>query len=215
MAQVPARRRSAAQVPAPTAKQRRRAVRPEERAIDPDRSRRQLLDAALDEFATHGYASARVRDIAARAGLSKDLVTYHFGGKEGLYRAVQQAWLERQPVAQNPDTPLADLLIRYVESALSDPRPVRLLAWRELADDTPDVTPDADDLSGIGRRQQDGEIASDIDPATLRLVLLAAATAPVLLGNQARKLFGADPSSAEFHARYTEGLRGLLSHLQP
>ncbi|URM95556.1 TetR/AcrR family transcriptional regulator [Actinomadura madurae] len=49
--------------------------------------------AALDEFSAKGYAGARVGDIAKRAGLNKQLITYYFGGKEGLYRAVEEQWL--------------------------------------------------------------------------------------------------------------------------
>jgi AcrR family transcriptional regulator len=59
--------------------------------VDAERTRAALLDAALQEFSEKGFAGARVRDIAERAGVSKDLIAYHFGGKEGLYRAVQQA----------------------------------------------------------------------------------------------------------------------------
>jgi TetR/AcrR family transcriptional regulator len=194
----------------------RRAPAPGQRQVDADRTRAALLDAALDEFAAKGFAGARVRDIAQRAGVSKDLVAYHFGGKDGLYLAVQQAWRHREDGFADPAFPLADLLARYLHDALADPRPVRLLAWRGLAGPgaaPPDGSPAAADLSGTRARQQGGELPADVDPAVLRLLLLAAVAAPVVFPGHARNLFGAAPGDPEFETRYAAGLRRLLAHL--
>jgi len=51
-------------------------------------SRGRLLDAATDEFARNGLLGARVDVIARRARINKQLIYYHFGGKEQLYVAV-------------------------------------------------------------------------------------------------------------------------------
>jgi AcrR family transcriptional regulator len=196
----------------------RRAPAPGQRQVDADRTRAALLDAALEEFAAKGFAGARVRDIAARAGVSKDLVAYHFGGKDGLHLAVQQAWLDREDGFADPAFPLADLVARYLHDALADPRPMRLLAWRGLAGPgaaPPDSGPAAEDLSDTRDRQQRGELPADVDPAVLRLVLLAAVAAPVVFPGHARKLFGAGPGDPEFEARYASGLRRLIAHLTP
>jgi len=194
----------------------RRAIAPDQRQVDAERSRGALLDAALEEFAAKGFAGARVRDIAQRAGVSKDLVAYHFGGKEGLYLAVQQSWLRREDGFADPALPLSELLGRYLHDALADPRPMRLLAWRGLAgpdEAPPDGTPGAEDLSGTRDRQRRGELPADIDPAVLRLVLLAVVAAPVVFPGHARKLFGAAPGDPGFEARYADGLRRLIEHL--
>jgi TetR/AcrR family transcriptional regulator len=197
----------------------RRAPAPGQRQVDANRTRAALLDAALEEFAAKGFAGTRVRDIAQRAGVSKDLVAYHFGGKDGLYLAVQQTWLDREEGFADPAAiPLADLLARYLHDALADPRPMRLLAWRGLAspdDSAPDGSPPAEDLSGTRARQQRGELPADIDPAVLRLVLLAAVAAPVVFPGHARKLFGTGPDDPEFEARYASGLRRLIAHFTP
>jgi TetR/AcrR family transcriptional regulator len=203
-------------IPSGASRTPRRAPEPGQRQVDADRTRSALLDAALEEFAARGFAGARVRDIAERAGVSKDLVAYHFGGKAGLYLAVQQAWLRREDGFADPALPLADLLDRYLRDALADPRPMRLLAWRGLASPDaapPDGSPDAGDLSGIRARQQCSELPGDVDPAVLRLVLLAAVAAPVIFPGQARKLFGLSPSDPEFGTRYASGLRQLITHL--
>jgi AcrR family transcriptional regulator len=197
---------------------RRRAPRPDERRIDPERSRRALLDAALEEFAANGFAGTTVRAIADRAGVSKDLISYHFGGKAELYREVQRRWLEREATFHDPGLPLADLAARYLEEALSDPRPIRLLAWRGLsghAEQPPDLAPESEDLTSMVGRQQSGEIAGDIDPAALRLILIGAIAAPALMPHVVHRLFGADAASDEFRQRYEAGLRALLAHLTP
>ncbi|MDR7320261.1 MULTISPECIES: TetR/AcrR family transcriptional regulator [Catenuloplanes] len=61
---------------------------PVERRRDAARTRAEILDVATDEFATRGYAGARVDEIAARTRTTKRMIYYYFGGKEQLYRAV-------------------------------------------------------------------------------------------------------------------------------
>src|SRR3954464_4754144 len=50
-------------------------------------SQARILEAARGEFAQHGF-SARLQDIAERAGLTHPTLIYHFGSKERLYAAV-------------------------------------------------------------------------------------------------------------------------------
>jgi TetR/AcrR family transcriptional regulator len=55
---------------------------------DPAATRQKLLVAARREFADSGLAGARVDEIAARAGVNKQLVYHYFGDKDALYLAV-------------------------------------------------------------------------------------------------------------------------------
>lgn len=58
---------------------------------DPENTRRALLEAGIGEFAAKGLAGARVDEIAARAGVNKQLVYHHFGTKEDLYAAALES----------------------------------------------------------------------------------------------------------------------------
>ena len=58
------------------------------RRRDPAATRGKLLTAARREFARSGLAGARVDEIAARAGVNKQLVYHYFGDKDALYLAV-------------------------------------------------------------------------------------------------------------------------------
>lgn len=61
---------------------------------DPKKTRERILAAALDEFAEHGLAGARVDHIAGRAGINKAMIYYHFDSKEALYDHILMAHLE-------------------------------------------------------------------------------------------------------------------------
>jgi TetR/AcrR family transcriptional regulator len=193
----------------------RRAPSGPERQRDADRSRRALLDAALEEFSLRGFAGARVADIARRAGVNKQLINYYFGSKEGLYLALQRAWLEREGSFAPPEVPLPDLVVRYLLDALADPRSLRLLLWRGLADGSaPDGGPGRQpDLDRVGRRQAAGEVAADLDPAAVLLAGMGMVAAPIAMPQVARELFGVDPSGAEFRERYAEQLRRIITYL--
>lgn len=54
--------------------------------IDPVTAR--ILGAAAEEFGAHGFAGARVDEIAARAGVNKATLYYRIGEKDRLYAAV-------------------------------------------------------------------------------------------------------------------------------
>lgn len=49
--------------------------------------RETLLETAIEHFGCHGFEGAATRAIAAEADTAMSSITYHFGGKEGLYLA--------------------------------------------------------------------------------------------------------------------------------
>lgn len=62
---------------------------PRQREYDKSsRTRAAILEAAMDEFARHGFAGARIDRIAKAAQLNNHALYYHFGDKEQLFKAV-------------------------------------------------------------------------------------------------------------------------------
>lgn len=57
------------------------------RRVGPTETRGDILDAARDLFAAHGYEGASLRAIAARAGVDTGLIRHFFGNKQSLFAA--------------------------------------------------------------------------------------------------------------------------------
>lgn len=53
-----------------------------------EQRRRQLLDVALETFATHGYHDASMESVAKSAGVTKPVLYQHFDSKRDLYLCV-------------------------------------------------------------------------------------------------------------------------------
>jgi TetR/AcrR family transcriptional regulator len=51
-------------------------------------TRRAILAAAEDQFATAGYAATRLEDVAERVGIRRASIVYYFKDKRALYEAV-------------------------------------------------------------------------------------------------------------------------------
>lgn len=82
----------------------------------------QIREAAITEFALHGFKGASTQAIAERAGLTKPQLHYYIKGKDELYEellfAVLQGWSE----AFAFDDPGADprlVLTRYIQKKLA------------------------------------------------------------------------------------------------
>jgi TetR/AcrR family transcriptional regulator len=199
-------------VPAATRKPRRSPA-PAERLRDAERTRGLLLDAALEVFAAKGFAGARVQDIADRAGVAKNLVTYYFGGKDGLYLEMRRLWAERETSFAGPEVPLDELVVRYLRRNLTDRRPARLMAWRSLETDAGDDFDDGStdsDVATVRDRQARGELAAHHDPAAVLLALTGMIMIPQTMPALVRRLFDAEPESPEFTERYAEQLRRFV-----
>jgi AcrR family transcriptional regulator len=75
----------------------------------PSDSREMLLQAAIQVIAQKGFEGATVKDVADQAGVNVSLVSYHFGGKEGLYKTCLETFGQSrlqvaERVLQNPLT---------------------------------------------------------------------------------------------------------------
>ncbi|GAB0105814.1 TetR/AcrR family transcriptional regulator [Nocardia sp. JMUB6875] len=197
----------------------RRAPVAADRRRDAERSRQALLDAALDEFAAKGFDGARVQEIADRAGVNKQLIAYYFGGKDGLYQEIQRGWPAAEAERADPELPLGEIAARYLSAILADPRPARLLVWRGLtgsgsATDYLDGSATVEtDLANLSRAQERGEISPDLDPAFVRMALMGAILAPVMLPETAAQATGKQPGTPEFEQYYTAQLRTLIDLL--
>src|SRR5215470_15519598 len=53
-----------------------------------DKTRDRILTVAERLFAAHGFNGVSMRDLAAAAKVPLALISYHFGPKKALYRAV-------------------------------------------------------------------------------------------------------------------------------
>lgn len=75
-----------------------------------ERTRERILDAAERLFSEHGLDGVSMRDIALRAKVQLALANYHFGSKEGLYKAVFRRRIE--PISRERRARLARVLER-------------------------------------------------------------------------------------------------------
>jgi AcrR family transcriptional regulator len=67
------------------------ASRQDARAANTAARRDAILDAALDEFSAKGFASARLEDVAKRAGIAKGTIYLYFTDKESLFQELIRA----------------------------------------------------------------------------------------------------------------------------
>ena len=193
------------------------------RQRNPERSRERILAAALEEFSERGFAGARVDAIARRAGLNKQLISHHFGGKQALYDAVMSA---RRTAAGGELTdqpgPLPDAFGRLFERARSDPSWRRVLMWEALegAHDVPGSDEVgqrrrryADRTAWVAAEQAAGRLPADLEPDLLLLSLFGAMMYPLLLPQVCKLVTGDAADSDAFAERYGRHLNRLAAAL--
>jgi AcrR family transcriptional regulator len=191
----------------------------------------EIVAAALEVFAEKGFATARLDDIAARAGVSKGALYLYFETKEDLFLAVARtaiapnlgAVVAAAGAFEGAFADLARMILPRAASVIGQgrvPAVVRMVigesrAFPQLAriwhDDV--VAPVIGALSGvIARAQARGEVGPG-DPRFFAFSLMA----PVLMGALFQEVFaeaGAEPIALPaLAAQHAEtALSGLLTH---
>ena len=103
--------------------------------MPPDSSdtKRRILAAACEEFATHGLAGARVDRIAETANANKRSIYVHFGPKERLFQfVVDQSLAELEASVPFDAFNLPGYAGRMFDYLTGNPQFGRLFAWAQL-----------------------------------------------------------------------------------
>jgi TetR/AcrR family transcriptional regulator, regulator of cefoperazone and chloramphenicol sensitivity len=79
-------------------------------------TRAALVDAATRVFGRDGFSAATTKAIAAEAGANQALISYYFGGKEGLYRAVVEHIVDSIGARMRPVAARVESERRAIES---------------------------------------------------------------------------------------------------
>jgi AcrR family transcriptional regulator len=161
------------------------------RERDPERTRNEILETATHEFAAHGYAGARVDDIAARMRTTKRMIYYYFGGKEQLfiavperaYTAIRRAEREVDVDGLDPASAIRRLAELTFDHHESHPEFIRLVSIENIhraehMAKSPAIaelgSPAIDLLARIlARGRADGVFRSDIDAVDLHMMISA------------------------------------------
>lgn len=193
-----------------------------ERQRDAERTRAEILDIAQREFARHGYAGARVDDMAALMRTTKRMIYYYFGGKENLYVTVlEKAYSE----------------VRAAESAIDVEHLAPLEAIRTLAELTFDYherhqdfiklvsienihqaehlrksealgklgTPVVELISRIlDAGRAGGDFVADVDAVDVHMMISSFCFFRIANQHTFGALFGRDLTAAEHRSRYRE-----------
>jgi AcrR family transcriptional regulator len=174
--------------------------------------REEILRAALEVIARHGYRKTSTRELAAAVGLSEAGLLHYFGSKEKLFEAVLRARDETDQdrfagrddlidrliavVRHNSDVPGLVQLYSTFSAEAGDPQHSAHEFFVERYEKLRDVL-----AVTVRARQSDGTIDAAADPEKIATLLIALSD-----GLQIQSQFGLPTESAEL----MDHLIGLL-----
>jgi AcrR family transcriptional regulator len=197
-------------------------------------TRRRIIEAALRAFGEHGYDGAMTRDIAAAAGVQQPLINYHFGSKDGLWRAVvAHLFAEMRDSVQgrlgevaalDPPEALGAVLHHFVRFTAERPQLSRLILKETAARGARlrwivehHLRPTFDAALALIRAAQRHGALPGIDPVSAYYLFLGAATSAFVMGPAYQLLTGDDPFRADRRDAYADAVVRLFlpGHARP
>lgn len=186
---------------------------------DPESKKRQLLEAALKEFADHGLAGSRVDQIAERAGCSSGLVYTYFGSKDGLFDAVLNLIVD-ETVTNIPIIPedLPEYAGKIFDATEQHPDVARVVMWHLLEQGgSGKQIPRSSDaarhkIDVIRAAQEDGRLSSHFDAEQLMLLVQSIAALWSSQPPEIAELVAAKSDRARRRATVVEAVRQLISN---
>jgi Transcriptional regulator len=110
------------------------------RKREPHRTQETILACAAKIFAEHGYAGARIDDIAEQSGMNKRMIYHYFGDKRGLYtKVLEEQLLHMSEHLQVPELDSEYEIIKSVVEAYFDycrlnPNYISLMIWEMVSE---------------------------------------------------------------------------------
>ncbi len=186
-------------------------------------TRTALLDAALTEFAAHGFEGASTRRIAAAAGTHQPQINYHFESKEALWMATVDHLFARLDASVRHHVGDADIgwgtregfaanIHAFVRAAAGLPELNRIMVQEATIDSERlqwiverHTRPRFDVVTSQWRRLRADEEVADIDEVVLYYSLVGAASLAYVNAPEAR-LLGHDTLTDSFISAHADAL---------
>lgn len=199
--------------------------RPKRRQRRPEEVKARLIDAAIRAFAQLGFSGASLRAIAGEAGVTIQLLVYHFSTKEELWRqAMTEAFSTFDQLHHHEplpaDTPVVDRIRRYISDLVlfTGARPDLLrIMIQEAGQVTPRMTwlaenrtaPMFNEFCALAKEGQEAGVVCDTPPSRLFYAAAAIASLPYSVSAEYKYLVGKDP----FTKSEMEQTTGLIESL--
>ena len=154
------------------------------RQIDPEATRREILDAAQTLFIEKGFAGTSINAVAKEAGVTKSLIFHHFGTKENLWSQMAERLYQKyhdQQMELFKDEPSVEetlvASIRWHFNFLREhPAALRLEMWEQLDNLPCKEKPDDVMREGMKRfiwAQENGVLREDVPPMIMMVAFLS------------------------------------------
>ncbi len=182
--------------------------------------RQRLVTTALTLFASKGFDSVTVREIAKAAEVSIGLISHHFGSKDGLREAVDEYFLAQFEEVLHID-PQNRVIIQWVDDWIArheaEAEPLFGYFRRALLDDSDwggkiferfyAITQQA-----ITRLDAQGRIRSDVDRLWLPFLMIYLELGTTLLDPYVKRILGRSGFEPDLWRRRHRAYLSLLAH---
>ena len=190
----------------------------EVRSRDPERTKAQILEAALTEFAAHGYNGSKIHKIAQRAACNPRLIYHYFGSKDDLYlAALRHIYAEIRARESNLNLealPPREAIVRLAEFTfdffdengpfVTITRSENLLGGqfvRQIPEITDISNPLIDKIATVLQRGvAEGVFRAGIDPLQLYISIVALSAHHINAGHTLSVTFGTDVMASDWRA---------------
>jgi AcrR family transcriptional regulator len=204
----------------PMARTAASSTTPATRRRDPDRTKSEILDVAMHEFAERGFSGARVDEIAAQTQTTKRMIYYYFESKERLYTAVLERCYATIRLAENavdvdalgPVAAIRRLAELTLDHDEAHPEFIRLVAVenihraehmagaRHLAELNQPVIRLIEAI--LEKGYADGSFKREIDAIDLHMLITSFCFFRVANAHTFKTIFGRDPLDPALRERY-------------
>jgi AcrR family transcriptional regulator len=198
---------------------------------DPERSMRDILAVATEEFAVNGLSGARVDQIAERTRTSKRMIYYYFNGKEGLYQAVlEKAYMDIRSLEERsklldlePQAAMRKLIELTFDYDETHPQFISLVSvenihqarhmtnLQSIKDVNASIIRTLTTILDRGRKE--GVFRSDLDPVDVHLLISAFCFFRVSNRHTFGAIFDRDLSDAKLRKRHKKMIIEAIERL--
>lgn len=201
----------------------------EVRLRDPERTKAQILDAAMTEFAAHSYDGAKIQKIAERAACNPRLIYHYFGSKDDLYlAALRQLYAEIRGMESALDLEVLaprEAIVRLIEFTfdffdqngpfVTITRSENLMGGQFLRQ-IPEVTDISKPLIGkiadvLRRGVTEGVFRDGVDPLQLYVSIVALSAHHINAAHTLSATFGTDFTAVDWRAARRSHVIMMLS----